>query len=68
MAWITELFLFYKTRTIKPRNIKLDYANIEGTKGFHVDFWLQCHVLSLENLFKILQNFHETNKGKYNIK
>jgi hypothetical protein len=63
MAWITELFLFYKTRSIKPFQnndyFELDYANIEGTKGFHVDFWLQCRVLSLENLFKILQNFYE---------
>jgi hypothetical protein len=59
MAWITELFLFYKTRTIKPfqnnEYFEQDYANIEGTKGFHVDFWLQCRVLYLENLFKILQ-------------
>jgi len=62
MAWITELFLFYKTRTIKSFQnnyyFELDYANIEGTKGFHVDLWLQCRVLSLENLFKILQNFY----------
>ena len=67
--WITELLLFYKTKTFQAfkhnESFDSDYANIEGTKGLHVSFCIQCRELYLENLFKVIKLFYEQKKGNF---
>jgi hypothetical protein len=67
--WITGLLLFKKTKTFQPfkhnESFDSDYANIEGTKGLHVSFCIQCRELYLENLFKVLKLFNEQIKGRF---
>jgi hypothetical protein len=70
--WITELLLFYKTKTFQAlkhnESLDSDYENREGTKVFHVYFWIQCRELYLDvshpGSLSGLENFYRVLKEK----